>query len=163
MIDPISIKLLATIAAAVFLRDAIRDRSRSTQQDVQAASSQAELIQRDLAQQVSGLKRRQALDLLHTTKRQYVSKSQEYWKLRQEFKEKLDILYSDIRLVNSMKAELFTSRQHHEIPALKAKTNELYAIVKDVDIAFKQYAWRVAEYNEIVAKIKSVIASHSDA
>ena len=74
----------------------------------------------------------------------------------------MDVIYADIRLINAMKAELFTNRQHHEIPALKAKTNELYGIVKEVDSAFKQYAERVSEYNEIVARIKGLIVAHGN-
>ena len=163
MIDPITAKILLSIAAGLLLRNAIRSQNESSSRDIQEAKTEAQRIQEKLSAEVQGMRRKQALDTLHSAKRQYVSKSQQYYKLKGEYKDRLDTLYSDIRRINAMKSELYGSGQHNDIPILKAKTAELYGIVKEVEVAFKEYGQRVVQYNDNVAKIKALIAQHGDA
>lgn len=163
MIDPITAKILLSIAAGILLRDTIRTQSQSSERELQHAKSEAVRIQEQLSAEVQGMRVRQALDTLHNARRQYVSKSQQYYKLKSEYKERLDALYSDIRRINAMKAELYGGGHHNDIPVLKAKTAELYAVVKEVDAAFKEYGQRVMQYNDHVAKIKELISRYSDA
>lgn len=152
MVDPFTAKLLLTLAAAFLLRDNISKSSAEV-------SGESKAIAQRLRRQVVDMQRREALDVLHSAKNQYVSKANEYYRLKGEFKNRLDTLYSDIRTINELKKNLYSEGRHHDIPDLKAKTNELYSVVDDVKKSFRTYGEHVREYNAAVAEIKALIAS----
>jgi len=150
MVDPFTAKFLFTIAAAYLLRDNISKSSAEV-------PSESRAIAQRLRHQVADMQRRQALDVLFSAKNQYVSKANEYYRLKEEFKSRLDTLRSDIRLINELKRDLYTEGRHHDIPDLKAKTNELHTVVEEVKQAFRNYGEQVHEYNAAVAEIKLLI------
>jgi len=150
MVDPFTAKLLLTLATAFFLRDNILKSSSEVR-------SESHDIAVRLRRQTAEMQRREALDVLHSAKKQYISKSNEYYRLKEEYKERLDTLFADIRFINSQKSNLYSEGRHNDIPDLKAKTNELYAVVDEVNISFRKYGQQVQEYNNAVAKIKELI------
>lgn len=152
MVDPFTAKLLFTLAAAFLLRDNISKSSAEV-------GGESKAIAQRLRRQVVDMQRREALDVLNSAKNQYVSKANEYHRLKGEFKNRLDTLYSDIRAINELKKTLYSERRHHDIPDLKAKTNELYSVVDEVKKSFRTYGEQVREYNAAVAEIKALIAS----
>ncbi|HEX2830235.1 MAG TPA: hypothetical protein VHP37_28100 [Burkholderiales bacterium] len=160
MIDPFS-AVIASLAAAWLLRNSIRASDSEAQREARVAADEIEKVERQLQRDVASMTRKQALSTIRAAKFQYVSKAQQFYALKTEYRERLDVMWTDIRRINAMKAQLYDDRAHGDIPVLKAKTNELHAVVKEISAALKDYDNHVRHYNGIVARIKQLEAEYN--
>ena len=156
MTDPFGFTLLI-LAAAYLLRDQISASSRSAAETAQEARREAQEVSTRLRREVEGLRRRQALDVLYSAKRQYVAKADNFYALKKEYGDRLHKLHQDVRQLKAMRQGSYESGRHSEIPQLKTKINELYDVIGQVDDSFRHYGRQVQEFNAATSEIKRLI------
>ena len=157
--DPFGLTLVILLAAYL-LRDEITTSSKQAERETVSARTEAQRVSTELRSQVEGLRRKQALDVLYSARRQYIAKADTYYSLKKEYGSRLHKLHEDVELLKSQKRLFYSSGRHSHIPELKQKVDELYSVVGQVKSAFKHYGSQVQEFNAATSEIKRLIESY---
>ena len=154
--DPFGLTLVI-LAAAYLLRDEITTSSRQAERETSNARTESQQVSTELRGQVEGMRRKQALDVLYSARRQYIAKADTYYALKKEYGSRLHKLHADVDLLKSQKRLFYSSGRHSDIPELKQKVDELYSVISQVNAAFKHYGIQVQEFNAATSEIKRLI------
>lgn len=159
MIDPLSLTLFA-LAAAYLLRDELAKSNCETARETGNARTHSRELAIRLQREINGMRRQQALEVLHKAKLQYVEKSRVYWELKNKYGARLKTLHEDATLLKSQRRLFYSTGRHGEIAYLKEKIDELYSVIDQVNRAFKSYKDQVSNFNASVAEIKALIDTY---
>lgn len=157
--DPFGLTLVI-LAAAYLLRDEIATSSKQAERETASAKTEAQRVSTELRSQVEGLRRKQALDVLYSARRQYIAKADTYYSLKKEYGSRLHKLHEDVELLKSQKRLFYSSGRHSDIPELKQKVDELYFVIGQVNAAFKHYGSQVQEFNAATSEVKRLMESY---
>lgn len=159
--DPVTLKILLKIGAAIFALNEVSKSISSEKSKVERQNEEIEKFRREelsrIDSQLESQNRYQKIKLLRQQKDNFVEISNRFFNEKQNLFKKIQANYALINEINKLKSELYTSKRHSEIEALKEKTNELYSLTEDVKKQFADFETKVKSNNQLVQDIKKKI------